>query len=79
MTPGSQIKVRSEWARVYRRPGTSLEGTVVEVSDSGTVARVRLDEVQDTWIKTEHLAAVYGTRPRQRISGSRNSGIPATV
>lgn len=69
MTPGTTVKVSSEFARVYRKPGTSLEGTVVEVSPAGTVARVHLDEVQDSWIRTEHLTAIYQRRSRTR--GSR--------
>ena len=68
MTPGTTVKVRSDWARLYRHPGTSLEGMIVDLSPAGTVARVRLDEVQDSWICTEHLVSVYARRSRTRAS-----------
>lgn len=60
-------------ARVYRKPGTALEGTVVAVSPNREVTRVRLDEVADSWIRTEHLIAIDTSRePRRRFARSRS-------
>lgn len=55
MSPGMRVKISPEAAPFYRKQATSLEGTVVGISRSGQVARVHLDEVADTYIRTSDL------------------------
>jgi len=50
-----RVRVESLFAPIYRRPGTELEGLLVGMSPSRAVARVRFDDVADSYIRTEHL------------------------
>jgi hypothetical protein len=55
MTPGAIAQIRENWRHCYRKPGTSVAGVVQEISQSGTVARIRFDEVADSYILVSHL------------------------
>ena len=55
MTPGIVAQVREEWRHLYRAHGTAIAGVVQAVSPSGKVARLRLDEVADSYILVSHL------------------------
>jgi hypothetical protein len=58
MSPGMRVKLSPDAAAFYRKPATSLEGTVVGLSRSGNVARVHLDDVADTYIRTADLTPI---------------------
>ncbi len=55
MTPGAIAQIREDWRHCYRKPGTSVAGVVQEISESGTVARIRFDRVADSYILVNHL------------------------
>ena len=55
MTRGTTVRIKPEFVPFYRKRGTPLQGRVVSVSPSGTVARVHLDDVADSWVRTDHL------------------------
>lgn len=52
---GMQVRIEPDWARVYRRPGTPLEGVLVSISPSGSVVKLRMDEVADSYVRVEHV------------------------
>ena len=58
MSPGMQVRIREEAVPFYRKRFASLEGVVVGISRSGKVARVHLDEIADSYIRTDDLVAV---------------------
>lgn len=58
MSPGMRVKLSPEAAPFYRKQAASLEGTLVGMSRSGKVARVHLDDVADTYIRTSDLTPV---------------------
>ena len=55
MTPGALAQIREDWRHNYRKPGTSVTGVVQEISQSGAVARIRFDQVADSYILVSHL------------------------
>ena len=55
MSPGMRVKISPDAAPFYRKQATSLEGTVVGLSRSGEVARVHLDDVADSFVRTTDL------------------------
>lgn len=55
MTPGQVAQIREDWRHNYRKPGTSVAGVVQEISTSGAVARIRFDQVADSYILVSHL------------------------
>ena len=55
MTPGAIAQIKEDWRHCYRKPGTSVAGVVQEISDSGAVARIRFDQVADSYILISHL------------------------
>ena len=57
MSVGSRVRVKSASASFYRKPGSSIEGRIVGISPTGDVARVRMDDLADTYVRTEHLVA----------------------
>lgn len=58
MSPGMHVTIRPEAVPFYRKRSASLEGVVVGISRSGNVARVHLDDVADTFVRTADLATV---------------------
>ena len=58
MTPGVLAQIRSEWRHCYRAPGTPMAGIVQAVSPTGNVARIRFDQVADSYILVSHLEPV---------------------
>ena len=58
MTPGIVAQIRAEWRHCYRAHGTAVAGVVQNVSPSGRVARIRLDDVADSYILVSHLEPV---------------------
>jgi hypothetical protein len=59
MPPGAIVIIAPEWRQHYREAGAAVAGIVTEISNDGTVARVRLDEFSDTYILVEHLYQAY--------------------
>ena len=55
MTPGIAAQIKAEWRHCYRAQGTAVTGVVQTVSPSGRVARIRLDEVADSYVLVSHL------------------------
>ena len=55
MSPGAVAQIRENFRHCYRKPGTSVAGVVQEISDSGSVARIRFDDVADSYILVSHL------------------------
>jgi len=55
IAPAAAVRVHVDWARNYRRLGGSESGVVVAVSPTGAVARVRMDEVADSYVHVDHL------------------------
>ena len=53
-----RVRIRAEAVPFYRKRFTSLEGVVVGLSRSGKVARVHLDDVADSYIRTDDLEAL---------------------
>lgn len=58
MSPGMRVRINPEVLPFYRKRAASFEGVVVGLSRSGRVARVHLDDVQDTYIRTSDLEPV---------------------
>ena len=58
MSPGMRVKIHTDAAPYYRKPDTSLEGVVVGLSRTGKVARVHLDELGDSYVRTSDLSPV---------------------
>jgi hypothetical protein len=55
MTPGAIAQIKTNWQHCYRKPGTPVAGVIQEVSESGTVAKIRFDRVADSYILISHL------------------------
>ena len=55
MSPGMRVRIRQEAVPFYRKQSASLEGVVVGISRSGKVARVHLDELADSFVRTDDL------------------------
>lgn len=55
MSPGALAQIKQEWRHCYRRPGTSIAGIIQEVSATGTIARIRFDQLADSYILVAHL------------------------
>ncbi len=55
MTPGAIAEIKTDWRHCYRKPGSSVAGVIQEISGSGSVARIRFDQVADSFILVSHL------------------------
>jgi hypothetical protein len=55
MTPGAVVHVRPESRPHYRKPGAPVAGVVQALSPSGSVARIRMDDVADSYVLVCHL------------------------
>ncbi len=55
MSPGVLAQIKSEWRYCYRSPGSRIAGIVQAISPSGGVARIRLDQVADSYVLVSHL------------------------
>ncbi len=55
MTPGQIAQIREDWRHCYRKPGSPVAGVIQEISKSGTVAKIRFDQVADSYILVSHL------------------------
>ena len=55
MSPGLLAQIKSEWRHVYRAHGSSMTGVIQDISPTGSVARIRLDDVADSYILVSHL------------------------
>lgn len=60
MAPGLNVKVKQEWRHAYRKPGVELEGVLIAVSPTGTIARVRMDDLGDSYLWMSHLEPAGG-------------------
>ena len=65
IAPGSVVRIGSSWSRHYRKPGGSVTGVVSDLSPTGAVARVRMDEVADSYVLVDHLRV---ERPASRLA-----------
>jgi hypothetical protein len=55
MSPGLLAQIKEEWRHCYRAPGAPMAGVIQAISPSGSVARIRLDDVADSYILVSHL------------------------
>ena len=55
MSPGALVHIDEEWRYQYRKLGARTEGILMEVTPDGAVARVRMDEIADSWVWAHHL------------------------
>ncbi len=55
MAPGAAVRIRNDVSRYYRKPGEATSGVVRSVSPTGHVARVRMDDVADSYVLVDHL------------------------
>lgn len=60
MTPGTYVCIKPEWVHAYRKPGTELRGVLMCVSPTGAVSRVQMDDLGDSYLRTDHLEPVLG-------------------
>ena len=58
MTPGVLAQIKNQWRQCYRAPGTPVAGVIQSISPSGSVARIRLDHIADSYILVDHLEQV---------------------
>ena len=58
MSPGMRVRIRPEAVAFYRKNDSSLEGVVVGISRSGQIARVHLDDLADSYVRTDDLVAI---------------------
>lgn len=58
MSPGAVAQIKEDWRHCYRKPGSSVAGVIQEVSGTGAVARVRFDNLADSFILVSHLEPV---------------------
>ena len=58
MSPGMRVRIRADAVPFYRKQTTAIEGIVVGLSRSGQVARVHLDDVADSYVRTSDLTLV---------------------
>ena len=58
MSPGVMAQIKEQWRYCYRAHGTPIAGVVQEVSPSGQVARIRLDQIADSFVLVAHLEPV---------------------
>ncbi len=60
MSPGMRVRIRPDAIPFYRKQSASPQGIVIGLSRSGKVARVHLDDVADSYVRTEDLQIVSG-------------------
>jgi hypothetical protein len=60
---GMRVQIDNTWARVYRRPGTAVEGVLVAISPTGAVVTVRLDSLADSYVRVEHVKPALPSPP----------------
>ena len=59
MSVGMRVRIRPDAVRFYRSPAAPAAGVIVSVSPLGSVARVHMDELGDSYIRTDDLEIVY--------------------
>jgi hypothetical protein len=55
LSPELLAQIKGEWRHSYRAHGSSMAGVIQAISPSGAVARIRLDEVADSYVLVRHL------------------------
>ena len=60
MSPGALVRIDDQWRYQYRKVGARTAGTLLELTPSGALARVRMDAVADSWVWTHHLVEDIG-------------------
>lgn len=71
MAPGMTAQIKDDWRHNYRRPETAVVGVVQALSPSGAIARIRFDDVMDSFILVSHLEPVEpGTELPTGLLGS---------
>ena len=60
---GMRVQIDNTWARVYRRPGTAVEGVLIAISPTGAVVSVRLDSLADSYVRVEHVKPAVAPSP----------------
>jgi len=71
MAPGARVQLKPEFRSIYRRPGASVTGTVQGLSPSGAVARVRMDEVADSFVRVNHVELLLVAPESTLLAGVR--------
>jgi hypothetical protein len=56
---GMRVRIRREAIPFYRNPATPVEGVVMALSPLGSVARVHIDGLGDSYVRTDDLELVY--------------------
>ena len=64
------VTIKDGWARLYRKPGAPLSGPVVSVSPTGDLVRVRMDDLGDSYVRSEHVESLPGS-PRGHTARRR--------
>ena len=50
------VRVKPEWTPQYRKPGVTVSGVVKALSPHGTIVRVQMDDLGDSYsFAVEHL------------------------
>ena len=60
MSPGMRVRISPDAVPFYRKQSTALQGIVIGLSRSGKVARLHLDDVADSYVRTEDLQIISG-------------------
>ena len=66
MTAGMQVEIRPERRYHYRRKGSPMSGVLMELSPSGAVARVAMDDIADSYVLVADLVATADASSRSR-------------
>jgi hypothetical protein len=56
---GALVRIRPDLCRHYRKPGASESGVVMWLSPTGAIARVRMDQVADSYVRVDDLEGVH--------------------
>jgi hypothetical protein len=63
MTVGTEVQIKPEWRRCYRKEGTAMVGAIRALSPDGRVAYLDLDDVAASFVLVEHLEYVPDRNP----------------
>ena len=59
MSIGMRVRIRREAVPFYRNSRTPVDGVVMALSPLGSVARVHIDGLGDSYVHTDDLEIVY--------------------
>jgi hypothetical protein len=55
MAPGTVVQIKRGYRHCYRAQGSPMVGVVQDLSPTGSVARIRCDDLSDSYILVSHL------------------------